>query len=185
MHATKCFFFRKVQVLIFQTHCFTLAASFFSMKNLHQKIIEKKWKNWKIAYFLLFYWKSWKVMNLWIFRIFSDSWKCIIRISFNANYMKLNAFESLWHILYRKKKLSFLNLLCFLVALRTKVNYGKSRFLWNFIFFKKIPKISCLNGNRNRRGLRQDWKFFYFQKIWIIGFQTPCLWCFYDQYSSR
>ena len=81
-----------------------VSSKLFSMKNLHQKIIEKKWKIEKSHIFLFFYWKSWKVINLWIFRIFSDSWKCIIRISFNANYMKLSAFESLWHILYRNNK---------------------------------------------------------------------------------
>ena len=185
MHSTKLFFFWRVQVLNFQTHYLTSPASFFSKKNLHRKIIEKKGKNLKITYFATFLWKTWKFISFWIFLIFSNNSKCITRISSNAKSMKLGAFESLWSILYKNNNKIIINLSCFLVALRTELKYEKLLFLWNFIIFSKFSKISFLNGNRNHEGLRQDWIFFYFQKISIISFQTTWLWCFYDQYSSR
>jgi len=101
MHSTKLFFFWRVQVLNFQTHYLTSPASFFSKKNLHRKIIEKKGKNLKITYFATFLWKTWKFISFWIFLIFSNNSKCITRISSNAKYMKLGAFESVWSILYK------------------------------------------------------------------------------------
>ena len=139
-HYTKCFCFRKVHALSFQTQCFTSATSFFSKKNLHQKIIEKNWKNWKLHVFLLFSWKSWKFISLWIFVIFIESWKCNTRKSFDSKYMILSAFESSWCILYKKNKQVTLSWLTLLI--RGIEDTMKSWKIEIFIKFHNFWKIS-------------------------------------------
>ena len=130
-----------------------------------------------------FHEKSRKICDFSIFSKFS-----ILLISINIGHKSITntAFESVWFIFFEIEKIfnpaSILYVSFYHWGRRFLDIFWK---LWNFIIFKKYPKISFLNGRRKRRGLRQDWKFFQFQKIWTIRFQTPCLWCFYDQYLLR
>ena len=52
-------------------------------------------------------------------------------------------------------------------------------------YFELHQKISFLNASRNQRGLRQDYKFFNFSKIWIKTFQTHYLSCILGTWLLR
>ena len=65
------------------------------------------------------------------------------------------------------------------------------RYCWGHIkilkncYFELHQKISFLNASRNQRGLRQDYNFFNFSKIWIKTFQTHYLSCILGTWLLR